>query len=102
MSKDKSQRSYLLKTAAEYDLEKVKSDPKQHPELVNWKDNETGLSALHLAAKNGHIYVAEFPLTMGADVDSKENDPDKQLEAGDSPLHKAAARGFKAQCFYSS
>jgi hypothetical protein len=40
---------------------------------IEWRD-ETGLTALHMAARRGHVRVARLLLQAGADVDAERSD----------------------------
>jgi ankyrin repeat protein len=52
---------------------------------INTKDKK-GLTALHLAAKNGHLGAIKFLLTLNADIHVKDDD-------GNTLLHLAAQEG---------
>jgi len=53
---------------------------------VNAK-TEAGFTALHFAARNGHVRAAELLLAAGADMNA-------QTPAGQAPLHFAVRRGY--------
>jgi ankyrin repeat protein len=54
------------------------------PSLAHWKSPEIGLTALHLAARNGRMEVAELLLAKGADVNAATS-------YGETPLYTAAS-----------
>ncbi|MCJ1385533.1 hypothetical protein MMC17_008656 [Xylographa soralifera] len=54
------------------------------------KSNGSGTTALHVAAKNGHIEIATLLLDHGADVEAKG---DETGRSGETPLHCAASEG---------
>ena len=81
------QTEALLSAAKAGDLEKVKALLKGEPKLV-FSTDTNGMTALHLAAHNGHKDMAEFLLASKAKVEAKNNN-------GATPLHSAAAFGDK-------
>src|ERR1039457_3502221 len=63
-----------IHTAAQKgDLAKVKALLKDNPDLVFSKDNQFGVTPLHVAAAQGYKDLAEFLLTANADVNAKAN-----------------------------
>ena len=77
----------FLDAANRGDLEQVKALLKGNPNLVFRKDT-IGMTALHLAAKNGHKGTAELLLANNAEVNAK-------TKSGNTPLHIAADAGRK-------
>jgi ankyrin repeat protein len=71
----------LIAAAASGDLAAVKTELTRHPALARLS-NETGDTALHQAARNGHLHVVEALLAAGADVDAVRGD-------GYRPVHCA-------------
>jgi ankyrin repeat protein len=69
------------------DLEKVKALLNNNSDLLFSKDT-IGMTALHLAAKNGHKDMAELLLANKAEINDK-------AYSGWTPLHEAAAKGHK-------
>ena len=55
---------------------------------VNAKETSFGMTALHVAASQGHTKVVEVLLQNGSDIEARE-------ETGRTPLHTAAFRAQK-------
>lgn len=76
-------------------LKELKSDPK---ELCN-RTNHRGLTALQMAAMEGHKHVIRSLLFAGADINKtseiKDEDPEAEKNAQKSPLYLAVERGHK-------
>jgi ankyrin repeat protein len=66
----------LIQAAQTDDIDRLRSLLEQHPDLVSQKD-ESGATALHYAALNGHRRAAELLIERGADINSR----DSQFEA---------------------
>jgi hypothetical protein len=49
-------------------------------------DGYEGMSALHIASSNGHVAMATFLLSIGADIDVR----DRNISGSSTPLHYAA------------
>ncbi|XP_064605921.1 transient receptor potential cation channel subfamily A member 1-like [Liolophura sinensis] len=60
-------------------------DSEQGPNIINESDN-TGLTALHIAAENGHAKILSLLMQRGAAVHRDFN--------GNTPLHLAATNGY--------
>lgn len=75
----------IFQAASNGDATMVKHILDLHPELAT-SINEQGWSALHLAARFGHIDVLKVMLDRGADLSLASNN---QIEA--QPLHAAVA-----------
>lgn len=54
------------------------------------KLDNSGMSAVHLAAKNGHLEMLQVMLKKEVDINITEDQP---AEAGNTPLHEACAGG---------
>ena len=62
----------LIQAAQDGDIDRMRSLLKQNPDLVSQKD-ESGATALHCAALNGHRRAAEFLIERGADINSRDS-----------------------------
>jgi len=62
----------LIQAAQNDDIDRLRSLLQQHPNLVSQKD-ESGATALHYAALNGHRRAAEFLIERGADINSRDS-----------------------------
>jgi ankyrin repeat protein len=75
----------IIKAAKSGDIEKVKGLLATDATLLNARDRD-GSMPLHCAAWKGHRHIVEFLLTMGADVNARNNNE----HWGTTPLHAAA------------
>lgn len=57
-----------------------------YQERQAWEAHETGLSLLHIAARDDHEAIARFLINQGLDVDGRD-------QIGNTPLHTAAMNG---------
>jgi ankyrin repeat protein len=71
------------------DLRKVKALLKDHPDLVSSKDSNLGGTPLHWAAISGRKDVAQWLLSMAAEVNARD------ANFGRTPLHWAAENGYR-------
>jgi ankyrin repeat protein len=62
------------------DLDKLAVVLKEHPELINTK--EDGLTALHIASDRGYLDVVKALIDAGADINIKTDDDDTALHLG--------------------
>lgn len=62
----------LMQAAQDGDIDRLRSLLEQHPDLVSERD-ESGATALHYAALNGHRRAAEFLIDQGADINSRDS-----------------------------
>jgi predicted nicotinamide N-methyase len=76
----------LLDAARYNDIDVVRALIKCHPDLLNYQDEKSGNTALHMAAANGHHVVVQLLLSAGADATVIN-------QAGNTPLHWASASG---------
>lgn len=76
----------------EKEVRRIQAMIKDSPDLINARD-QTGLTPLHLATRNGQVVVAKFLIASRADVNARNSG---SAGAGDTPLHLAAARGYKS------
>jgi ankyrin repeat protein len=85
--KPNPEKMQAICTAAEAgDVEQVRALLKQDSRLLNGQDAE-GLTPLHYAANDGHVWVAHLLLTEGAEASPRTS-------SGLTPLHIAAAQGY--------
>ena len=71
-------------------LQWLVDDCEVHVDDVGWLDK----TPLHKAAENGHVCIAEFLITKGADLNRYE------LQIGGTPLHLSAMYGKYDMCRY--
>lgn len=79
----------LLESAAKGDLKLVAKELKRDPSLAR-ASNETGDTAMHRAARNGHLAVVEALVAAGGDVDTVRGD-------GWRPVHCALMPDWRAR-----
>ena len=53
---------------------------------INWADPDNGNYAIHIAAQNGHLHVAQLLIEAGADVNAKNANGLSALHMYVSPL----------------
>ncbi|TGK24122.1 ankyrin repeat domain-containing protein [Leptospira yasudae] len=82
----------LFEAAALGDLEEVKKIVSSSADSIN-SFSKDGWSALHLAAYFGHLEVAKFLISSGADLSLTSK---SKLSFGNTALHSAVATGKKA------
>ncbi|TGL79131.1 ankyrin repeat domain-containing protein [Leptospira yasudae] len=82
----------LFEAAALGDLEEVKKIVSSSADSIN-SFSKDGWSALHLAAYFGHLDVAKFLISSGADLGLTSK---SKLSFGNTALHSAVATGKKA------
>lgn len=71
-SKSMTPLQQLIQAAQTDDTDRLRSLLEQHPNLVSQKD-ESGATALHYAALNGHRRAAELLIERGADINSRDS-----------------------------
>jgi ankyrin repeat protein len=79
--------SEILRAADKGDLAKTRVLLNHDPNLVFSKNSE-GFTALHYAASDGYMEIADLLLTKNADVNAKTG-------KGETPLHYAASHGYR-------
>lgn len=62
----------LMQAAQHGDIDGLHRFLEQHPDFVSKRD-ESGATALHYAALNGHRRAAEFLIERGADINSRDS-----------------------------
>jgi ankyrin repeat protein len=79
------------------DLAKARALLKSHPDLVFSKDEDYGMTPLHLASCYDHKDVAELLLANKADANAKSNEHSTggQFQGSVTPLHLAAENGYR-------
>ncbi|GAI46299.1 unnamed protein product, partial [marine sediment metagenome] len=80
--------------SAQGDAESVKAFLKKDPNLISALAANTGLSALHWAAYQGHLDVIKLLIENGADVNVRCTNEDKTIN-GITPLFWAISRGHE-------
>ncbi|KAL8624340.1 hypothetical protein ACOMHN_044771 [Nucella lapillus] len=70
----------MIRAVIENDLPAVKSLLEQDKDLI--QAEEQGVSALHLAANQGHLQVVQLLVDNGAKIDLKDSDGDTPILAG--------------------
>lgn len=63
----------FMEAVAADDMAAVQRAVEKHPDAVTWRDN-TRSTALHHAARGGHVDIAAFLLDHGADVNARNVD----------------------------
>lgn len=80
------QSQEIIVAAASGNLDKVKEQINNNPQLVNVRD-ANGLTPLHCAVRGNHLEILKILLENGADVNIKTS-------SDESALHFAATRGY--------
>ena len=81
-----------LECARYGEVDAIRALVNRFPSLIDYVDDKSGNTALHMCAANGHVSVAKLLLS--------KNHGHKRNSAGNTPLHWAASNGQTAMVQY--